>query len=142
MRERSTLSVGQFGDTNAIVMRCGHHITIDDVNHAFKEVDTLLYQATEPLYVVLDLRTDPRIPLVATLQAASFGPYRNPRLKEWLIIGSSPVAHTIVRILGATTGRHNVRWFVTEDEVKAYLDVKAACTITGASRPGDAGNHN
>ena len=117
----STMCVGHYKDTRALLLTCGHHVLVEDVNRAFKEIDDILYHSPDPVYVVIDLRTGPRIPLVATLQAASFGPYRNLHLKEWLMIGSTPVAQTIVRILTATTSRDNVRWFANEDEVSAYL---------------------
>jgi len=129
MDKKPTVRIAQFGDTAALLMTWAHRVDSRDVHAAFKEIDRRLNESGAANYVVVDLRENPNFPLGATVQAAAFGPYRNPLLEEWLIIGSNPVARTISRILSATTRRSNVRWFDSEAEVHDYLTQKI-------SRPG------
>jgi hypothetical protein len=84
-------------------------------------LNTILNEAPEPIYVFVDLRERPNFPLADTLRGALDGPFRNPNLKEWLVIGSSAMAHTIGRMLSAMTRRHNIKWFDSEEEAVAYL---------------------
>ena len=97
-----------------------------DVTDAFKDINHLLNISSEPLFVIVDIRSNPNFPLSATLNGALFGPYRNPVLREWLIIGSNPLAHMIERILSEVTGRKNVRWFTTDADANAYVLQMAA----------------
>ena len=98
-----------------------HAVRREDVVTAFRDLNTILNEASEPIYVFVDLRERPNFPLADTLRGALDGPFRNPNLKEWLVIGSSPMAHTIGRMLSSITRRHNIKWFNTEEEAVAYL---------------------
>lgn len=93
----------------------------EDVQTAFRELNSLLDTAESPLYVFVDLRERPNFPLADTLRGALEGPFRHPMLKEWLVIGSNPMAHTIGRILTSITRRNNIKWFNTEEKAIEYL---------------------
>ena len=117
-----TIIVEDVRGHRAIKMTWQHQVIYNDVRDAFHSINFTLNASTEPMYVVVDITSNPNFPLNATITEAAAGPYRNPKLKEWLIIGSSGLARIIEQILSSLTGRRNVRWFKTEAEVMAYLE--------------------
>ncbi len=120
--EPSTVTIEHIEQRNCICMKWDRHVNALDVDTAFSEITKILYQSPIPMYVIVDLRRDPNFPIGVTLKGAFFGPYRDSKLEEWLIISSNPAARVIERTLASVTGRHNVHWFDTEDEAMAYLE--------------------
>ncbi len=118
----TTVTIEQLANGNAIRMTWQRQVNAQDVERAFTAITDILKEASSPMYVVVDLLSNPNFPIGATLNAALFGPYRNPKLKEWLIIGSNSMAQFIERTLASVTGHRNVRWFKTQEEVSAYLN--------------------
>jgi hypothetical protein len=108
-------------DYNALVMLWEHDIRTEDVQPAFDTITQHLNAADAPMYVLVDLLKDPQFPLLETISGALWGPFRNPMLKEWLVIGSNNLAHVIARMLMNATRRNNIRWFKSYDEAKAYM---------------------
>lgn len=102
-----------------------HAVRREDVQKAFRDLNEILNAVSEPIYVFVDLRERPNFPLADTLRGALDGPFRHPMLKEWLVIGSSPMAHTIGRMLSSITRRHNIKWFTTEEEAVEYLQLSS-----------------
>ncbi|MCB9450757.1 MAG: hypothetical protein H6672_04925 [Anaerolineaceae bacterium] len=97
-------------------------VNTHDVGTAFAKITEILSQSPTSLYIIVDLRSNPAIPAGPTLKSAFFGPYRDPKLEEWLIISSNRSARMIEKALSSAAGRHNVRWFETEDEAMIYLE--------------------
>ena len=97
-----------------------HDIIEADVAPAFQKISTALDATKRPLYVIVDLLSNPRFPIMTTVQEA-LPPYRDPMLKEWLIVGSNWMAKAIESTLARITRHNNVRWFKTEAEALAYL---------------------
>ncbi|MBL8155385.1 MAG: hypothetical protein JNM70_14470 [Anaerolineae bacterium] len=116
-----TVTVEDFEGFPAIRMTWQHEVKYPDLRDAFRRIEAKLNASSQPLYVVVDITHYPNFPLNATVAEAAAGPYRNPNLVEWLIIGSNRGARLIEQLLGSITGRRNVRWFQTEAEVTAYL---------------------
>jgi hypothetical protein len=117
-----TVTVEYLNQYQAIRMTWQHKVSYIDLRDAFHSINSILNAASEPMYVIVDITSDPNFPLGATITEAASGPYRNPKLKAWLIIGSNGLARIIERILGGLTGRKNVLWFKSEAEVTAYLE--------------------
>lgn len=115
-----TVSVEQYNQ-HAVRMTWSSKVTDADVKNSFKDINDLLTAADHPLFVIVDILADPKFPIAATLTGALFGPYRNPNLREWLIIGSNNTARFIERTLSSTTGRVIVRWFSDTSEADAYI---------------------
>jgi hypothetical protein len=105
----------------AILMTWQHDVNKGDVVAAFQKLQTLLDGADQPIYIVVDIQSNPIFPLRETIQGALWGPYRHPRVEEWLVAGSNTLAHTIERTLSNITRRKNVRWFETEAAALGYL---------------------
>jgi hypothetical protein len=116
-----TVEIEDFEGFPAIRMTWQHVVKYYDLRDAFRGIEAKLNVSTRPLYVVVDITRSPNFPLNATVAEAAAGPYRNPNLVEWLIIGSNRGAHIVEQVLSSITGRRNVRWFKTEAEVITYL---------------------
>lgn len=117
----STCTATLTSDYPAAMLWWAHAVRREDVVQAFRDLNAILNAASDPIYVFVDLRERPNFPLGDTLRGALDGPFRHPKLKEWLVIGSSPMAHTIGRMLSSITRRHNIKWFNTEQDAINYL---------------------
>jgi hypothetical protein len=118
----ATVRVEPLEGKNALKMIWQRQVIEQDVREAFQVINTCLNEADGQMWVMVDLLSNPNFPLGATIQGALCGPYRNPKLREWLIIGSNPLARVIARTLAGVTGKSNVRWFDTEADGLAYLE--------------------
>lgn len=98
-----------------------HTVEKEDVTHAFHDLIECLDAASTPQYVIVDLRADPRFPLIETFRAALNGPFRHPNLSEWLVVGANSVARSIGSALVSVSSRDNIRWFNTYEEALDYL---------------------
>lgn len=120
---KPTITVEHLPQQAAIYMNWNRTIIEADVAAAFRTVTRLLDETEQPLCVIVDLRQNPRFPMLTTITEALLGPFQHNKLHEWLIIGSSPLARSIARTLSGVTGRNNIRWFVNEADVFAYLEL-------------------
>ncbi len=126
METLPTVTVEYNDALSSIRMTWQNQVINTDVQNAFEAINTYLQASDKPLYVIVDIRSNPTFPITATLNGALFGPYRSPMLKEWLILGTNPVARIIERTLKSVTGRSNVLWFDADDEVIDYLQKQQA----------------
>jgi hypothetical protein len=115
-----TVSVEPIEGYPALKMIWQHDVIEADVAPAFAKISAALDATNRPLYVVVDLLSSPRFPIMTTVQEA-LAPYRDPMLKEWLVVGSNWMAKAIESTLARITRHKNVRWFKTEAEALAYL---------------------
>jgi hypothetical protein len=121
MEASPTVIIEHQEHTDIIHMTWRRRVMSADVYTAFTTINDILEASDHPLYVIVDIRSNPNFPLTATIDGALSGPYRNPKLKEWLILGSNPVARIVERTLRTMAQRRNVVWFSTEAEIEAYL---------------------
>lgn len=99
-----------------------HTVNKTDVAPAFRALVQALEASAQPLWIVVDLHNDPVFPLHETITSALWGPFRHKQLREWLVVGSNNTAHLIGRTLSGITGRKNILWFKTIQEVYEYMD--------------------
>jgi hypothetical protein len=121
----TTISVEPLEGYPALKMIWQHDVVEADVAPAFAKISAALDASKRPMYVVVDLLSNPRFPIMTTVQEA-LAPYRDPMLKEWLIVGSNWMAKAIESTLARITRHKNVRWFKTEAEALAYLSAELA----------------
>lgn len=121
----NTVSVEPLEGYPALKMVWQHDVVEADVAPAFAKISAALDATKRPLYVVVDLLSNPHFPIMTTVQEALV-PYRDPMLKEWLIVGSNWMAKAIESTLARITRHKNVRWFKTEVEALAYLTAELA----------------
>ena len=117
----ATVRVEPIENYPALKMIWEHTVLEADVAPAFQKIMSALDATKRPIYVVVDLLSNPRFPMMVTVQEA-LPCYRDPMLKEWLIVGSNWMARAIEGTLARITRHKNVRWFSTEAEAMAYLD--------------------
>ena len=99
-----------------------HHIERNDLAPAFQKITHALQKTQHPIRIVVDLSNDPQFPIADTLMEALRGPFRHPKLAEWLVFGTNRSARWIAELLSKSTQRSNIRWFDNEDEVVNYLN--------------------
>ena len=121
MMSIATVSVDPIESYPALKMTWQHTILDPDVAPAFRKIMAALDATKRPIYVVVDILSNPRFPMMVTVQEA-LPCYRDPMLKEWLIIGSNPMARAIEGTLAPITRHKIVRWFANYAEAIAYLD--------------------
>ncbi len=70
--------------TNANVVKMTWLSKVSDrnVRASFREINNILSSSQNAMYVIVDILSDPKFPIGATLTGALFGPYRNPNLIE------------------------------------------------------------
>lgn len=118
----SSVEVTCLDEYPALKMSWQHKVNKSDLSPAFQKITQCLHQSNQPLYIIVDLSEDPQFPIVDTMMGALRGPFRHPRLAEWLVVGSNRAGKTIGDLLIKTTQRNNIRWFDSEAEALAYLE--------------------
>lgn len=108
-------------DHRGLLMIWEHTVDKDDVTRAFHDLVDCLDSAIAPMYVIVDVRADPRFPLIETFRGALNGPFRHPNLSEWLVVGANSVARSIGSTLVSVSSRDNIHWFNTFEEALDYL---------------------
>jgi len=106
----------------AILMQWEATINPSDIMAAYTEIQRILEQATNPIYVVVDLTQNPQMPMRETLTGALFGPYGHPMLAQWLVAGQHNIGLMVARLLERTTGKKQVTWFNTIDDALKFVE--------------------
>lgn len=117
-----TVNVKVMEGQNALLMTWQRDVDKDDVRSAYHEMMEHLNMTSKPMYIIVDIQSNPRFPLAETISGAFWGPFRHKMLAEWLVVGSSSLARNIGRTLTGITLRDNIRWFGTMEEAVAYLE--------------------
>lgn len=115
------LSLSAVPDFHAIRMDWGEKANSDEVHAVFQQLTHALDAATEPIYVVVDIRRNKYMPIATTFANAFMKPHRHPKFIKWLVIGTHATAQKISDMLHRTTGQQKVVWFDTEEDVMVYL---------------------
>jgi hypothetical protein len=109
------------GIANACWMIWDKQIAVADVAPAFKKLTAILDKAETPVHVLVDLRSDPAIPLSLTTTEALAGPFRHRMMGEWLVIGKNWRAEVVADVVSKVGLRMNISWFETADDALARL---------------------
>jgi hypothetical protein len=117
-----SITVKPLADYPALYMTWEKQIHVQDVKVAFRTITARLQESKEPLYIIVDLSNQPRIPIVDTMVEALRGPFRNEKLTEWLVIGTTRDARWIADLLTKAAGRSNIQWFDANEDVFTYLE--------------------
>lgn len=125
-----TVTVTPLEGRRALLMHWTKHPQKPDIRAAYQTMTECLGRSETALRIVVDVSCHPHFPIRETVSGAFWGPFRNPALAEWLVVGASGTAYTIGRALIGLSGRDNIRWFDTMDEALGYLS--AAEAVSGA----------
>jgi hypothetical protein len=109
------------GIANACWLIWDKQIAVGDVAPAFKKLTAILDKAETPVHVLVDLRSDPAIPLSITTTEVLAGPFRHKMMGEWLVIGKNWRAEVVANVITTVGLRMNISWFETADEAMTRL---------------------
>lgn len=98
-----------------------HTIIPDDIAPAFRSLTRALDESTKPLWIIVDLRANPTLPILETFSSAFRGPFMHKNMGEWLVVGSNSVARTIGRTLSKVTNRSNILWMNSMEEAFNHM---------------------
>ncbi len=115
-----TVDVQPLPNYPALKMTWQQQVAPADVVAAFQAITTALNASDQPMFVIVDLLSNPQFPLVTTIHEA-LTPYRHPHLQEWLVVGSNWMAQAVEGALSKITKQKNVRWFSSEADAVDYL---------------------
>lgn len=120
-------------DEHRIDMIWPSSVSMEDVRSAFSEITSILNTNHLPMFIIVDIRANPKFPVSTTLASAYYGPYRAANFREWLIIGTSTTARFIGATLNSITGKNLVCWFDDKDSAEKYLSDRMGepAAITG-----------
>jgi hypothetical protein len=96
-------------------------VQAEDVPPAFAILNKALAEASAPIYVLVDLTSNPTLPLSVTIEETLRGPFNHPMLAEWLVYGTNWRAQTIANVITKVGLRSNIRWSSSEAEALEYL---------------------
>lgn len=109
------------GYENAYWLIWDAEVSVEDVAPAFRQLTAALDAASSAVHVMVDLRSDPHLPLAATTQETLAGPFRHPRMGEWLVIGTNWRAEVVANVISKVGLRMNIRWYATEEDALNHL---------------------
>jgi hypothetical protein len=116
----ATISVGRLASyANTLLMTWQQDVRLGDVSNAFKAINSTLDNTDNLLYVIVDIRSQPKFPMAETIFAAVRGPYRHPKMAAWLVIGDNRVARMIGTTVSNIARRNNIEWF---ESMQSALD--------------------
>lgn len=122
MENNRTVYVESVDNYPALKMVWKSEVDKADLAPAFQAIKKTLNASEQHLYVIVDLRDDPEFPIVDTVVEALRGPFRHRKLAEWLVCDANYSARWIGSLLSRSSGRDNIRWFNTMDDICAYLE--------------------
>lgn len=106
---------------SALKMTWPVHPTEEHVRVAFEQIVAYLNAAQQTVHVIVDLRSDPNIPVTYTFHHVVQGPFNHDRMGNWLVIGKNPRAELVSRLMNVIRRRDNILWFDTEDQAMDKL---------------------
>lgn len=115
-----TVNISQTSNPSIYYMRWDHNPSENDVRIAFLDIEKLLNEATQSIYIIVNLTSNPRFPMKATLNGA-MKVNHHPKMGDWLVVGGTHAARIIGRSL-TMLGRTNVSWHESENDAHEYLE--------------------
>jgi len=133
MAENVTVWLDNLDGTPLIRLTWMGLVESGDVRDAFMDLSSYLDSTRRPVYIVIDLQYNPRVPIPETLTYALAGPVQHDMVRDWIMVGNSPATRQIARMLVRVTGQTNILWFGSESQA---LDHIQKCNV-GASVPAE-----
>ena len=94
--------------------------TLDDIENAFAYIDQVLDRADTSVHIIVDVRSQPKLPLGKTMTNA-IKAQRTDTMGMWLVIGADWRAEFIGKTI-SSVGKNNIEWFDSEEEAIQRLD--------------------
>ncbi len=96
--------------------------TIDkgSIANAFRSIKGFLDLSNQPMYIVVDLRNDPKFIMSETiLNAVKI--HHHPALAAWLVVGANARAHLIGQAIITATQQTKIFWFDTIEAAEEHI---------------------
>jgi hypothetical protein len=123
MEHRHTVTIEPIKDhPNALRLNWERWVVEADVRPTFHELTHYLDEAFAPVNVLVDLTSDPRLPLQTTISETISGPFMHPNMGMWLVVGTNQRAQIVANVITLVGLRDSIRWFESEAEALAFLD--------------------
>ena len=122
MKQDLTVFVDVINDRGDLKMTWGEYPQESDISTAFDFINDHLKNTDHPIYIVVDLSSDPQIPLSTTIREVMSGPFRHRNLKKWLVIGINRRAQVVARVMDTISRESTILWFDTETEALTRLN--------------------
>lgn len=91
-----------------------------DIENAFAYIDQVLDRADTPVHIIVDVRSQPKLPLGKTMSNA-IKAQRTDMMGKWLVIGADWRAEFIGKTI-SSVGKNNIEWFDSEEEAMQRLN--------------------
>jgi len=122
MESEITVSVEVINDHGDLKMVWEAYPKDKHVSSAFDYINTSLNETHHPIYILVDLQSDPQIPLTTTIREVMSGPFRHKNLKKWLVVGRNRRAQVVARVMDTISKDSTILWFDTENEALDKLN--------------------
>lgn len=104
-----------------VLLNWQHDVDKNDVVQAFDDLRAFLKEASQPVHVIVDIRSDPGFPLQTTIANAMNDVYGHENLAEWLVVGENQFAKLIASVLERFRRRGNIQWLDSIEEAYIYV---------------------
>lgn len=118
---KRTVTVELLDNYPVINMKMEANVKSIDMQYAYMEIERNLNNFMDTVFIVVDLTQNERLPVQATIAGALFGPYLNPKIEQWLVVGEHRVGQQIAKQLSFWTGKEHVEWFACYEDCLTYV---------------------
>ena len=116
-----TVRLSRMDGHNALWLTYDHEVKSEDVRAAMADLNSILDRLEKPIHVIVDLRSDPNVPLGAAVDGVLSGPLRHAMMGKWILIGSNWRIDMISTAVRKVQPDPNSHWCDTEEEAMAIL---------------------
>ena len=116
-----TVTVKLLDNYPALNMKMKANVRSIDMQYAYMEIERHLNHFMGTVFIVVDLTENEQLPIQATIAGAMFGPYLNPKIEQWLVVGEHRIGKQIAKQLLFWTGKERVEWFESCEDCLAYI---------------------
>jgi hypothetical protein len=109
------------GYPHAVRLKWERYVVETDIRPAFHQLTRFLDEASQPINVLVDLRSDPHLPLQTTISETLSGPFLHKKMGLWLVVGFNQRAEVVANVISAVGPRDTIRWYKTEAEALEHL---------------------
>lgn len=117
------------GHPAAFWLRWSSYVAESDVRPAFRALTRCLDEANTRVHILVDLRSNPRLPLQTTISETMNGPFLHKNMGTWLVIGRNPRAEIVASVISRAGHVNSIVWFKTEQEALRHLETLEAQKI-------------
>ena len=116
------MTVHKIENSPVILMDWAKTNNTQDIQSAYHDVMEVVNHSNDDVYLMLDMSANSDVSIRDLLNGALNGPYTDPRVAKWLVIGKGETSRSLANTLFFITGEHKVVWFEDQDGAYDYLE--------------------